>query len=77
MAIYENGPNIGVTLYLNGVQITKFVEYAEDAGFDAVEDEEGGWTGEDLNDAGFESVSDNAEPTKTAATSDTKPKVKL
>lgn len=36
----------GVTLYLDAIQLTKFVEYSADAGFDAVEDEDG-WTGEE------------------------------
>jgi len=62
MDIYVNGPNKGVTLYLNAIQITKFVEYAADAGFEAQEDE-GGFTGEDLNDAGFEAQTDTATET--------------
>jgi len=52
MDIYDNGPNKGVTLYLNAIQLTKFVEYSDDAGF-AVQDDEDGFTGEELNDAGF------------------------
>lgn len=53
MDIYQNGPNCGVTLYLNAIQLTKFVEFSDDAGFSAVEDEDA-WTGEDLNEDGFE-----------------------
>lgn len=37
---YENGANIGVTLYLNEVQIIKIVEYGG-GGFTADDDEEG------------------------------------
>ena len=42
----------GVTFYLNNVKISKLVEYAQDAGFEADEDEDGytgdeGWTGND------------------------------
>ena len=44
----------GVTLYLNGIQLIKFVEYdGADDGFDAVEDDDG-FTGIE-NDEGFES----------------------
>lgn len=35
----------GVTLYLNAIQLMKFVEFNQDAGF-AVHAEEDGWTGE-------------------------------
>ena len=53
MAIYANGPNVGVTIYLNAVQITKFIPYSQDAGFATEKD---GWTGE--NEAGFEPQDD-------------------
>lgn len=36
-ATYEAGPSAGVTLYLNAVQITSFIEYEGGSGFDAVE----------------------------------------
>jgi hypothetical protein len=43
----------GVTLYLDAVQLTKFVPYT--GGVEAVADaEEGGWDGSDLNDSGVE-----------------------
>lgn len=46
--IYDNGPGSqGVTLYLNAIQLTKFVEFTQDAGFAVQEDDEDGWTGED------------------------------
>jgi hypothetical protein len=70
MAIYKNENkgvlvDAGVTLYLNAIQLTKFVAYeGADAGFEADEDE-GGFTGVD-EDADFESVE-----------SDTPKKVKL
>lgn len=42
--IYENGTgpkaNRGVTLYLNAIQLTKFVEFSADAGFKAQDDED-------------------------------------
>jgi len=72
MDIYVNGPNKGVTLYLNAIQLTKFVEYSDDAGFAAQEDE-GGFTGEELNDAGFEPSGDSAGSDASADT----PKVEL
>lgn len=53
MGVYENrNPttkailDAGVTLYLDAIQLTKFVPYSADAGFNAVEDEDG-WTGEE------------------------------
>jgi len=65
-AIYQNGPNCGVTLYLNAIQLTKFVEFTDDAGFGAVEDDdEDGWTGDDLNEDGFE-AQDDPEPSTPA-----------
>ncbi|RKY52938.1 MAG: hypothetical protein DRP93_07330 [Candidatus Neomarinimicrobiota bacterium] len=36
----------GVTFYLNSVKISKLIEYTDEAGFDADEDD-GGWTGEE------------------------------
>ena len=58
MGIYSNGPNKGVTLYLNSIQITKFVEYSDNS-FEAatdVDDEEA-FTGVQPDDAeGFTSV---------------------
>jgi len=75
MAIYQNGPNVGVTLYLNAIQLTKFVEFSSDAGFDVQEDEDG-WTGEDLNEGGFEAQAD--EPARSSGDAPAgKPKVKL
>jgi len=38
MGIYNFSPSMGVALYLNSVQLTKFVEFSD--GFDAVEDED-------------------------------------
>jgi hypothetical protein len=47
MGIYDNGPAAtGVTLYLNAVQVKKLEEFSDDAGFGAVDDDEGGWGGE-------------------------------
>ena len=43
MAIYDQGVAArGVTLYLNGIQLTKFIEFKGGVDFDAVEDEDGG-----------------------------------
>lgn len=69
MGIYEakaKGKTVdaGVTLYLNAIQIIKLEEYSQDAGFEAHEEEEGGWTGEDDSWEGETS-------------SDVEPKVKL
>jgi len=74
MAIYQNGPNVGVTLYLNAIQLTKFVEFSSDAGFEVQEDEDG-WTGEDLNEGGFPAQTEDTASSGDAPTG--KPKVKL
>lgn len=59
MGIYTNmTPNgktvvdAGVTLYLDAIKISKFVEFSVDAGFAADEDDADGWTGEDEGWAG-------------------------
>ena len=51
MGIYDRPEGAGVTLYLNAVQLTKFVEYQ--GGITLAKAEEGGWTGEELNKEGF------------------------
>ena len=47
MAMYHNGTNHGVSLYLNAIQIVKFVEYTQDAGFEEQDEVEGGFEGVD------------------------------
>lgn len=49
----------GVTLYLDAIKISKLVEFVQDAGFEA-DEEEGGWDGEGdfEGDAAKEAVSD-------------------
>jgi hypothetical protein len=47
-ATYESGANAGVTLYLNSVQITKFVEYEGGESFDALEGD--GFSGMELDE---------------------------
>jgi hypothetical protein len=37
----------GITFYLNAIQIIKLVEFTDDAGFDAVDDDGEGWTGDE------------------------------
>lgn len=39
--------NAGITFYLNGVQVSKLVEFSADQAPDAMDDEEDGWTGLD------------------------------
>ncbi len=68
MGIYTNtGPkgnivDAGVTLYLDAIQIHKLVEYSEDAGFEASEDDDA-YTGDDT----FEGV-DGSEEEEQAST---------
>lgn len=64
MGIYEakaKGKTVdaGVTLYLNAIQVIKLEEYSQDAGFEAHDDEEGGWTGEDES---WEAETESSEP---------------
>lgn len=48
MAIYDSGlASRGVTLYLNAIQLTKFVEFSQDAGFGAQEEDEDAFMGVD------------------------------
>ena len=53
MGIYQNKTpkgalvDAGVTLYLDAIQVLKLEEFTTDAGFDADESEEGGWTGDE------------------------------
>lgn len=64
-SIYENGANVGVSLYLNSIQLTKFVEFTGgDDDFEAIEDEDA-WTGEDLNDDGMSAISEEADTSVT------------
>lgn len=70
MERFERGKEVGVSLFLNAIQLTKFTEYAEDAGFDqqdgefdGVSDEETGFTGE--------------TDTETAAPAKEKPKPRI
>lgn len=49
MGIYDNGPAArGVTLYIGAVQLTKFLAYSNDAGFDAADGD--GYQGETTDD---------------------------
>jgi hypothetical protein len=70
--VYENGPNKGLSLYLNGIQLTKFVELT--GGVDFEEVDEDGWTGDDLNDDGMGAID---EPTAEVSTDAPARKVKL
>ncbi len=66
MGIYINKvknkiQDAGVTLYLDAIQLKKFIAYTgADAGFAADDEEEGGFTGVD-EDAGFEGEEANTE----------------
>lgn len=68
---YKKGKDVGVSLFLNSVQLVKFVEYTEDAGFEGVE---GGYTGED---EGVDVSTMETEAVSTPAATTTKAKPKL
>lgn len=61
---------VGVSLFLNAVQLSKFIEYTEDAGFSGVE---GGYTGEDED--GIDTSTMETEAVKTAEAPKSKPKL--
>lgn len=63
MGVYENGPNAGVTLYLNGVQLTKFVEFSSGANFEEDEDDEDGFSGIEED---FDSIPQSAQEEEAA-----------
>lgn len=43
----ENGPDISVSMFLNAIQLVKFVEYVDDGGFEADEEDEDSFQGFD------------------------------
>jgi hypothetical protein len=61
MAMYHNGTNHGVSLYLNAIQLVKFVEFSQDAGFEAQEEVEGGFEGVDTEFEGTTSEESSGE----------------
>lgn len=71
MQRFESGKEVGVSLYLKSIQITKFIPYQEDAGFETQQD---GWTGED-EDSDFGAAKSESEQTEPAATTKAKPKL--
>lgn len=73
MAIYETTVNKGVTLYLECIQLKKFVEYSGGVSFDAVEDDDNdGFSADD-----FEApAANNSYATQQAPASYEKPAIK-
>ena len=67
----ENGKDISVSLFLNGVQINKFVEYVDDGGFEADDDEDGFMGVEEDGTEGF--AEDTSNDTSDAAENESKP----
>ena len=61
MGIYDNGPGaVGVTLYLNGIQLTKFVEFTGGVSFDEVEDGDEDFEG--FNEDGMDAINTSIQP---------------
>lgn len=65
MDVYSFSTNHGVTLYLNGVQLTKFVEFTQDAGFNNLADE--------ADEDAFNGVESDFEGTTSDATEEAAP----
>jgi hypothetical protein len=60
--VYDVAGNQGVNLYLDAIQITKFVEYVAGPNFN-VDDDEDGWDGEDVNEfTGDEEETETPKP---------------
>jgi len=58
MGLFDQGISArGVTLYLNSIQITKFVEFNQDDGFE----EEDGFDGSELDEDGFSAESTSSD----------------
>ncbi len=64
---YTRGKNCGISVYLNSIQITKFIEYTDDGGF---EEQDGDFDGFDA-DSEFQNASDS--PEQEASTEAAKP----
>lgn len=68
---YDNGGKLGITAYLNGVQVLKLVEYQGGGGFDSAEDEiEDGYVaakGSDFGDASAEEPAAEDKPAKASS----------
>jgi len=79
MSLYDSGVAArGITLFLNTVQLTKFVEFTQDDGMGAVEDEDGeGFTGADIDDGMTAIVDEDYLPDGGAEAAKSAPKVEL
>lgn len=71
MQLYVNGKKWGISMFLNSIQITKFIEYVGDAGF---EEQEGDFEG---FDAGGDFETKSAPESKAEEKPATKTKPKL
>ena len=52
----------GVTLYLDAIKISKLVEYTQESGFEADDDDEDGWTGDEGWTGDDETKEDTPKP---------------
>lgn len=73
MRYYINGREDGVSLWLNAVQITKLVEYTEDAGFEVYEDEDS-FTGVKDAETGFTGQPEDTDGTNETSEASEEPK---
>lgn len=72
IAYYEQPKEAGVSLYLNGLQLSKFVEYVGGVDFDEIEGEEDGFEG--FDDDGMAALEDNNDG-ETAAEPASRPRL--
>lgn len=72
MQRFKKGKDVGVSLFLNAVQLVNFIEYVGDAGFDG---QEGGWTGNDEEMDTGEDAPAAATTSAPAKTEAAKPKL--
>jgi len=72
MQRFESGKDVGVSLFLNAVQITKYIEYSGDSGFDSQEDGDF----EDVESDGTEGFAEEAtQEEKPVKTTKAKPRL--
>jgi hypothetical protein len=74
MQRYEKGKDVGISLFLNAVQLVDFKEYVDDAGFEA---QDGGFTGEGESFNPSTAESEVSTESKAEATAKPKSKPKL
>lgn len=72
---YINGKEDGVSLWLNSVQLTKFVEYEDNGGFAKAEGDDGDFTGVQDDESGFTGQPEKETPKEEEQPKAAKPRL--